>query len=201
VKDRQSQGLSLYWYSQVVGLDRGLQDIIRALPLLSGEVWLHVRGRVSNEVRTELLRLAAEHSVAGKIVFHQTVPPIELLSRTSEHDVGLALEQNANENKNLTVANKVFFYLLAGLAVAATGTTGQRAILRSCPDAGFLYSPGDYQSLAAGLQRYINSPALLAAAKKAALQAARDRWNWEIESQQLVSLVRATLRQVTAATA
>ena len=201
VKDRQSQGLSLYWYSQVVGLDRGLQDVIRALPLLSGEVWLHVRGRVSNEVRTELLRLAAEHSVAGKIVFHQTVPPIELLSRTSEHDVGLALEQNANENKNLTVANKVFFYLLAGLAVAATGTTGQRAILRSCPDAGFLYSPGDYQSLAAGLQRYINSPALLVGAKKAALQAARDRWNWETESQQLVSLVRATLRQVTAATA
>ncbi len=200
VNDRQGQALSLYWYSQVVGLDRGLQDVIRALPLLSGEVVLHVRGRMGNDVRTELLRLASELSVADKIVFHETVPPTELLSRTAEHDVGLALEQNVNENKNLTVANKVFFYLLAGLAVAATGTTGQRTILRSCPDAGFLYSPGDYRSLAAGLQRYINSPALLQAAKKAGLEAARERWNWETESQELVRLVKGALRQVTAVT-
>ncbi|HKE57692.1 MAG TPA: asparagine synthase-related protein [Pyrinomonadaceae bacterium] len=196
VKDRQDRGLSLYWYSQVVGLDRGLQDAIRALSLLSGEVLLHVRGRIGIEVQTELLRLASEHSVANKIIFHQTVPPTELLSRTAEHDVGLALEQNINENKNLTVANKVFFYLLAGLAVAATNTTGQRDILKSCPDAGFLYSPGDYRALAGGLQRFINSPPLLQAAKKAALKSARDRWNWERESQQLVSLVSGALTQV-----
>jgi glycosyltransferase involved in cell wall biosynthesis len=200
VKDRQGKGLSLYWYSQVVGLDRGLQDVIRAMSLLSGDVLLQLRGRVGNEVQTELLRLASEHSVVDKIIFHQTVPPTELLSRTAEHDVGLALEQNVNENKNLTVANKVFFYLLAGLAVAATDTTGQRTILKSCPDAGFLYSPGDYRALASGLQRFINSPTLLHAAKKAALDAARQRWNWETESEQLVSLVSGALRQTAAAT-
>jgi glycosyltransferase involved in cell wall biosynthesis len=195
VKDRQRNGLSLYWYSQVVGLDRGLQDVIRALPLLSGEIRLHLRGRVSGEVETELLRLASEHSVADKIVFHQTVPPTELLSRTAEHDVGLALEQEVNENKKLTVSNKAFFYMLAGLAVAATDTPGQRGVLQTCPDAGFLYSPGDYRVLAAGLQRLVNSPALLHAARAAALKAARERWNWERESQQLISLVSGVLRQ------
>ena len=162
VKDRRGEALSLYWYSQIVGLDRGLQDVIRAASLLSTPVQIHLRGDISLAVETELMRLARECSVADRIYFHPPVPPNELLSRAAEHDVGLALEQPVNENRSLTIANKMFFYLLAGLAVAATDTLGQRPVIENCPDAGFLYSPGDYNSLAAGLQVLIDSPSILA---------------------------------------
>jgi glycosyltransferase involved in cell wall biosynthesis len=193
VKDRRGDALSLYWYSQIVGLDRGLQDVIRAASLLSTPIQIHLRGDISLAVETELMRLARECSVADRIYFHPPVPPNELLSRAVEHDVGLALEQPVNENRSLTITNKVFFYLLAGLAVAATDTRGQRLVIENCPDAGFLYRPGDYSSLATGLQVLIDSPFMLRRKKAAALEVAQSRWSWEMEGSRLVQLVSSVL--------
>lgn len=193
VKDRKGGSLSLYWYSQIIGLDRGLQDVIRAASLLSEPVQIHLRGDMDESVKRELLRVAADYSVASMILFHKPVPPSELLSRAAEHDVGLALEQPVTENRQLTVTNKIFFYLLAGLAVAATSTRGQQAIYQTCSDAGFLYPPGDYKALAVGLQRFLDSPQLLFEAKTAALRAAETQWNWETESKKVVELVRSAL--------
>ncbi len=195
IKDRRRSALSLYWYSQIVGLDRGLQDVIRAISLLRAPVQLHVRGDLQEDVRHELVQLATASGVLDHIHFHAPVPPEELLSRACEHDVGLALEQRVNENRNLTVTNKVFHYLLASLSIAATATEGHRSILETCTDTGFSYEPGDHQSLAQGLQQLIDSPSLLKQRKSAALEAARTHWNWEMESRKLVDLVLSVVNK------
>ena len=192
-KDRRGPALSLYWYSQIVGLDRGLQDAIRALALLPGPVQLHIRGDLQPDVRRELSKIATQNDVGDCLYFHKPVPPGELLSRASEHDVGLALEQAAQLNRDLTVANKLFLYLLAGLSVAATATKGQLGVMTHCQEAGFCYPPGNYQRLAAGLSELMRNPSLLRQRKEAALKAARERWNWENESQRLVALVGEVL--------
>jgi glycosyltransferase involved in cell wall biosynthesis len=189
VRDRRGHDVSLYWYSQVVGLDRGLQDVIRAAGLWRGRVQLHIRGKLRADVKAELSRHASECGSADRVFFQPVVPPGELLARAAEHDIGLALEQPVNASRRLTVTNKLFFYMLAGLALAASETEGQRAILATCPAAGFLYQPGDYKALAAGLQELIDSPARLRQSKEAALRAAHERWNWEAESRKLTSLV------------
>ena len=193
IKDRLGPALSLYWYSQIVGLDRGLQDVIRAISLLTTPVQLHVRGDLNEQVKRELIQLAIAGGVEDRIYFHPPVPPEQLLSRACEHDVGLALEHSVSENRNLTVTNKLFHYLLAGLAIAATATEGQRRIVEQCPDAGFLYESGDHKALAKGLQELNDSPALLEGRKRAALEAARKRWNWEIESQTLLRVVESAV--------
>ena len=51
-------------------------------------------------------------------------------------DVGLALERPENANYSRTVTNKLFSYLLAGLAVAASDTPGQRQVMSQVPNAG-----------------------------------------------------------------
>jgi glycosyltransferase involved in cell wall biosynthesis len=192
-KDRRGPALSLCWYSQSIGLDRGLQDAIRAAGLLRGDFQLHFRGTLEPSVSRELLRVARECGVAERLHLHPQVPPGELLSRVVEHDVGLALEQPVSFNRLATVTNKVFLYLLAGLAVAATDTPGHRAVLNTCPEACLVYPPGDHAALAAGLQRWLDSPQLLQRARRAALEAARTRWNWETESRRLVELVAGVL--------
>ncbi|HKO62339.1 MAG TPA: glycosyltransferase, partial [Pyrinomonadaceae bacterium] len=193
VKDRRGNMVSLYWYSQIVGLDRGLQDVIRAAGLLSSPVQIHLRGDATDEVKNALLGLARECGVADQVYFHEPVRPEELLSRAAEHDVGLALEQPVNHNRNLTVTNKLFFYMLAGITVAVTATEGQKAVMENCSAAGFLYAPGDYKSLANELHRLICSPALLEERKRAALKAAREKWNWESSSCDLINLVQGQL--------
>lgn len=193
VKDRQGPGLSLFWFSQVIGLNRGLQDVIRAAGLVRGNVQIHIRGTLRPEVKAVLDELARDSSLTGRVYFHAPVPPHELLSRTAEHDVGMAVEQPVSRNRLQTCTNKVFFYLLAGLAVAATDTAGQRRILESAPEACCLYPPGDVRALADNLQRYLDKPELLHRAKEAALAAARERWNWERESERLLELVANVL--------
>jgi glycosyltransferase involved in cell wall biosynthesis len=188
-KDRKGSDLSLYWFSQIVGLNRGIQDLIQAASLLTKPTQIHLRGAIDDGVKRELLSIAERCGFKGKLYFHSAVTPDELLSRTAEHDIGFAIEQPTCENKMLTVSNKLFFYFLAGIAVAASDTIGQREAMESCPLAGFVYPAGDYKSLAAKIQQFLDQPDLLAKCKQASFDAATEQWNWEIESERFLNLV------------
>lgn len=198
MKDRRGDGLSLYWYSQTIGLDRGLQDVIRAAGLLDGPFQIHLRGSLSAAVKTELMSLARDCGISEKLFFLATVPPGELLSRAAEHDVGLALETPDAPSRALSVSNKMFLYMLAGLGVATTDIPGQSHVLSCCPAAGFLYKPNDYQEMARQLQKWLSNPSSLLAAKQASLEAAKTRWNWESESRKFVERVSGILGSASA---
>lgn len=185
-RDRQDERLSLYWYSQVIGAGRGIEDVIRAMGQAGAGIQLHLRGSLSAETEARFSDLAREQGVADALFFHAPVPPTELLSRAVEHDVGLALENSHTLNYTITVTNKFFFYLLAGLALVATNVPGQRAILAQEPEAGLLHDPGDTATLARHLAQLRNDRDLLQRCQAAALRAARERWNWEQESQNLI---------------
>jgi glycosyltransferase involved in cell wall biosynthesis len=182
--------LSLYWFSQIVSMDRGLQDVIGAMALMHERAELHIRGDGMNGSIESLRRLSEEFNASERIHFHPIVPPEELLADAAEHDVGLCLEVPATPNKDACISNKIFVYMLAGLAIVASRTRGQSDILNAAPEIGLLYDPGDIHTLAAILDRYAADRALLARTKTAALAGARERWNWERESELLVSLVR-----------
>jgi len=189
--DRTDGSLSLFWFSQTVGLDRGLQDAIRAAGLVDAPLQLHVRGSVGDDVRRTLEQLADASGLRGRLHLHPACAPDELLARAAEHDVGLALETEASLNRQLTVTNKLFLYLTAGLAVAATDLPGQRGIAGTASDAIALYRAGDVEALRRVLAVWANRPEALAAAKQAALEAARTRWNAETEGRHLVTSVAA----------
>jgi glycosyltransferase involved in cell wall biosynthesis len=192
-KDRRGPAVSLYWYSQVIGFDRGLQDVIRALGRVRTPFQLHIRGFHSETVAQRLRALAVEAGIAERLFIHQRVQPSELLSRTVEHDIGLALEQPVSRSRELSVTNKLFFYLLAGLAVVATDTAGQRGVLQQMNGAGDLYPAGDDAALAEILNRLLTDPSHLARRRQAALTAAASRWNWETEQERLTQTVRRAL--------
>jgi glycosyltransferase involved in cell wall biosynthesis len=192
VKDRKGKALSLYWFSQTVGLDRGLQDAIRAMGLLDAPAQLHIRGTLYDEVEETLVGIAEENDVAECLCFHPQVAPDELLSRTAEHDVGLALEQGHTPNRTFCVTNKLFYYPLAGLAMAATNVQGQRRLLEEQPAFSGMYEPGDAEGLARILNEWTD-PSTLEKAKSMALEVAKTKWNWEREQEKLVQRVENVL--------
>lgn len=194
VKDRKGAILSLYWFSQVVGLDRGIQDAIRAAGLLQGRAEIHLRGGLSEGAKKELMSLARACGAERDVYFHPPVPPAELLSRAAEHDIGLALEQPASLNRRIAVTNKIFLYMLAGLAIAATDIPANRRVIGTCRAAGFLYPPGDYKALAEWLNKLLSDLAFLRSRKEASLRAAGEIWNWEKESLKIVDGVKALLK-------
>lgn len=194
-KEKKRKEVSFYWYSQVIGLDRGIQDLIKAARLVKGNFQIHLRGHIREDVQKKLKNLAKKNGVEKKLYFHSFIRPGELLFRAAEHDVGFALEWPVNRNRNISVSNKMFFYMLAGLAIAATGTAGQKQIMENNPQIGFLYKPGNYEELAAKLNELILSPGKLAACKEASLEAAEKTWNWERESKKLTENISKILEK------
>jgi glycosyltransferase involved in cell wall biosynthesis len=185
--------VKLAWFSQVIGLDRGIQDAIQALGLVAGDFELHLRGSTDPAAAEGLRRLADDVGIGGRIHFHPWAAPTELLGWLADQDIGLALEQPTCANKLMTVSNKVFSYLAAGLAVVATDTPGQHRVVAAQPGTGSLYPPGDYHALARILEPLIQDPLRLQAAKDEARRAARERWNWPRESERLVQAVGRAL--------
>jgi len=199
IRDRSGSALSLYWYSQVIGLDRGIQDAIRAAALVQPTPNIHLRGALSDEVRAALVALADQCGIRAAVHFHPPCPPSELLSRASEHDVGLALETDHSVNRDLTVTNKFFMYLTAGLAIAASDVRGHREVMRSIPAVGRLHRLGEPNEIAAHLNTWQTDAQSLTAAKQASLLAAKVTWNAEHEGRKIVASVSAALGMASAA--
>jgi len=192
-KERLGADLSLFWFSQTVGLDRGLQTVIRAAGLARHPVQIHLRGAVDSDTRRVLAELAEAHGVSRAVHFHPRCAAEELLSRAAEHDVGLALETDTALNRALSVTNKIFLYFVAGISVVATDLPGQGHVMRTAPSAGALYSADDARAIARALDRWVERPESLASAKAAALEAGRARWNAESEGVRLVHSVERAI--------
>src|SRR5439155_24296801 len=96
-------------------------------------------------------------------------------------------------NRAICTTNKLFFYMLGGLAVAATSVPGQLSIISEYPGCAASYLPGDYRALAGVIDGWTRSQAALEKAKARALDAARQRFNWESESKRLVEAVSRAL--------
>jgi glycosyltransferase involved in cell wall biosynthesis len=179
--------LRLHWFSQTIGAGRGLEEVIEAAALLSEPVELHLRGRPAAGYEQTIRALASRYRVTLKL--HPLVDHHDLIKTMDQFDVGLALERPDNGNYALTVTNKIGSYLLAGLAVVATDTQGQREILKSIPVAGVLYAAGSPHQLADALRLWLKDRRALLAAQQAAWDAARARFCWDIEKEAFLQLL------------
>jgi glycosyltransferase involved in cell wall biosynthesis len=193
VKDRRDlRRASIHWFSQTLGLGRGLEDLVAALPLIEHDVEIHLRG---NPVRgfEQWVRERIPEQWEERVFFHPLVPNDELLSRIAEHDIGFAGEMKYSRSRDLTVTNKILQYLLAGLAVVASDTAGQTEVAAQAPHAVSLYPSGEAGGLAACLNALLGSPDKLRAAKAAALQAAERVFCWERQEDALLQAVDRAL--------
>jgi glycosyltransferase involved in cell wall biosynthesis len=118
------------------------------------------------------------------------------LERITEHDIGFAGDRPDSLNKNLTVSNKIFHYMLGGLAVVASNTDGQKEIAASVGSAISIYDAGNPTALAEKLNALLSSQTRLEAAKADSLSFARERYCWEIEKSRLLTLVEKAFSQV-----
>jgi glycosyltransferase involved in cell wall biosynthesis len=196
-KDRHNAGIvSIHWYSQTLGPGRGIEDLIAALPLLKCEAEIHLRGRAAPGMQ-EWFKSRIPERWQPRVYYHPLVTNEELLSRIAEHDIGFAGEMPYCRSRDLIVTNKVLHYLLGGLAVVASDTTGQREVAETASEAVALYQSGSPESLAKALDCLVGAPDRLARAKAAALQAAESTFCWERQQGVLLEAVAVALSKQT----
>jgi len=93
VCDRKNPELpSLHWFSQTIGTGRGLETLYKALSHVDVPAEVHLRGFYPESARKVLDPLLPS-KWKSRLFVHGLVPNDELLSRTAEHDIGLALNR------------------------------------------------------------------------------------------------------------
>jgi hypothetical protein len=171
--------LRLYWFSQTIGPDRGLEDVVRAAGLTQATMELHLRGNAYPDYIASLRALAQREAPRLSIMVYPPASPDRMTSLCEKYDIGLSLETKHVFNHDLCLSNKSLTYMLAGLALAMTNTAGQRELLPALDGGALVYEPGDVNALAAGLSRWHADRTALRDAQQHSWDAARTRWHWE----------------------
>lgn len=188
--------LRLFWFSQAVGTNRGLQDVFRALRQLEeGSFRFDIYGSLPAATKQEFDALidSLQFTTPPSIQFIDPVPPDALLQKAADYDIGFAIEPGFCRNNEIALSNKIFTYLAGGNAIIFSATPAQAAFFQKYPGIGFLYKPDDIGALSAHLKTYLNQPEVLCAHRHNSRQLFEQELNWENEKKKFVHLVQNVL--------
>jgi glycosyltransferase involved in cell wall biosynthesis len=185
--------LRAYWFSQTIGLDRGLQAFIRAMAKARSHITLDVRGSNEDWRAKALLALAEELGVGGRISLLPMAPPDGMVELAAQYDIGLSMEPGFSENNRRALGNKIFTYLLAGTPVLMSDTPAQRLLAKELGEAAAVISIDDSDGIADQLDRWAFSTAYRQRARAAARERAMTCYNWDLEKQILLKSVASAL--------
>ncbi len=189
VKDRKT--LKLFWFSQFIGPERGLETAIAAVNLLSDcDITLHLLGNCSSAYSHHLDRLIKKKNCLHLLA---PVPPGTIFNISAHYDVGLATEESPSENRKLCLTNKLFTYVLAGNCIVASDTPAQKKFMEDNANPGLLYKSGDAVDLAMKLRLLYENPDLLGEYCDKTLELAATTLNWEHELIKLKRVVQDTI--------
>ncbi len=192
----QGTGLRLFWFSQTIGINRGLESIITALGSLKEyNIELLLLGTLSATTKNYFLKLVSTAGLKdSSIRFHPSVAESEIVSLAANCHIGLACEIPYIPNRDICLTNKIFMYLLAGNAILFSRTAAQSDFWQQHPDIGVVYEQGNSDQIAQLIKNYINNPSVLNSHRTASLQLGKEIMNWETEQKQLFKLLEYHLQ-------
>jgi glycosyltransferase involved in cell wall biosynthesis len=168
-------------YQGAMGPGRPLEDLLVAAEH-APEVRFTLRVAGAD---AESLRRPAAHLPNVEIV--DPVAPTELVAALRGYDVGLIINRPVTRNDELVFPNKLFEYLMAGLAVAVPRLPGMTPLVEG-QDVGLTYEPGRPADLGGALAALASEPERLARLRKNARAAAVARYNLEAQREKLAEI-------------
>lgn len=165
-------------------LERGLEELVEAAAHLRCAV-LVFRGY--GALDGFLRQRVRELGVGDRVFF---VPPVEMhdmVEAARGADVGIIPYLPSCLNNRYCTPNKIFEYMMAGMAVATSDLPVMRQIVRG-EGVGDVFDPADPGAIALTLDSIVEDPERLRAMKERALEAAARRYNWDREGLRLIAL-------------
>jgi glycosyltransferase involved in cell wall biosynthesis len=161
---------------------RGIETIIDALPRLP-DYSLTLRGEATAAYAASLAGAIRRAGVVDRVQIKPAVPREQVVQLANAADIGLFLGPVDTLHNRLALPNKVFEYVMAGLAVLVSpGDDLSRLVARHAFGRVVPQAPDALATLLATL-----SNPEVDAMKRAALAAAHEL-NWQVERQRLLTL-------------
>ncbi|MBT2562795.1 hypothetical protein J7E50_24020 [Pedobacter sp. ISL-68] len=185
--------IKLFWFSQVIGRDRGLEAVIKAIGNCKQKFELHLLGEHKDGIKDYFNQIALENEVFHPICYYHPISPDQIISFAQKFDIGLATEIGIPKNRDICLTNKIFTYIQSGLAIIASDTTAQKQLIEDYPNMGIIYKKNDSESLTHALKMYLEDKYLLFAHQKQAFKYAGETLNWDSEKEKFLSNVKYTI--------
>ena len=173
-------GIPILLYQGSIQENRGIEPAIEATLLLDDAVCVVVG---YGHHRPVLERMVAERGIGGRVKFFGPIPNHELIDWTAAADIGLANIVNSSVSYHTSLPNKLFEYLMAGVAIIGCTGPAIRAVVEET-GAGIAVEADDPVAIADAARTIL---ADLDRFKAAAAEGARTR-HWAVEEAKLLAL-------------
>lgn len=183
----KEQNLKLFWFSQNVGPNRGLEVITDALNLMEENISLTLMGNIFDKKYVK--KMLKRSTRPGNIKIINPVIPEQVFKIAAYHDIGLAAEIPHCLNRDICLTNKIFTYLLAGNCILASDTSAQKEFIIAYPGVGLLYKYNDPEDLAKQIKQFFYNREQMHTFKMNASELAQSTLNWENESGNFLQIV------------
>jgi hypothetical protein len=185
--------LQLFWFSQTIGPNRGLETIMEGINISNIESDVHLLGFSTDEYKNQLVNLLKPSSKCT-LHFHKPVYSEDLFNIAKQFDIGFGSETGFCLNNSIALSNKVLTYVQSGLAVIASNTTAQSAFINQYPQIGRIYN--NAEELADILLKYNNDRLMLYQTKQAAFKLGQTDLNWEKESAKFITCINNVIQAI-----
>lgn len=185
------------WFSQTIGPGRGLELFFAAWLRTRNRSRVYLLGDQRPGYRERLLARVPE-ARRPDVSFLPLVSPEALPLKLAEFDLGLALEPQWPRNRDVTISNKIFQYMNAGLALVTTDTAGQSEVMRAAPQSGLLVEAHETTRNAAALDTLLGDRVLLRSCQVASRAAATTKFCWEVDARLLLETVERSFQPTAA---
>jgi glycosyltransferase involved in cell wall biosynthesis len=191
IKEVPATSLKLFWFSQKIGKNRGLENVIKAISSFKRrEIQLTLLGSCTLQIKSYFSQLVESYGADKNfLVFMDPVKESQLVQLASEHHIGIASEISHIPNRDLCLTNKIFIYLLAGNALLLSNTRSQSKFYDENNNIGFLFKQDSPADLTEKLKYYLDDPFVLMEHRKNALALAKSKYNWDIEKKIFLDLL------------
>ncbi len=171
-----------------INVNRGAEEAVEAMRFIDNAVLLIVG---TGDVIHLLKKLTNDLNLKNKVVFIGKVPFQELREYTRHADLGLTLDKNTNLNYKLSLPNKLFDYIQAGVPILSSDLVEIKKIITTY-DIGDWIDKHDPEHIAKKISTMLREEAILKFWKKNT-EIAAQQLNWEIEEQQLIAVYKQFL--------
>ncbi|HEX4614597.1 MAG TPA: glycosyltransferase [Stellaceae bacterium] len=171
---------------------RGIDELIEGWAAVDGQrAALFLRGP-DNMWREAAVAKAAQLGLLDRSVyFLDAVSEDELVMAAAEADVGVIPYKPLIINDRLSCPNKLSQYLHAGLMVLANDLPYVKSVLSEA-GAGIFYNSADLNTLATAARQILDDPELRRRGRENARRFARERFNWQVQGEVLLTLYQGS---------
>ncbi|MGH2381040.1 MAG: glycosyltransferase family 4 protein [Candidatus Limnocylindria bacterium] len=161
---------------------RGLEELVTAIRDVAEAHLVFLGGGDS----APLLRLARQLGIAKRIHILSPVPPGDVEAYAAAADIGVVTTQPIGLNNRYSLANKLFQYMAAGIAVLASDFPQVRAVVVGS-GAGLVADTRRPEAIAVALNDLLGDRAALRAMGERGRKAIEERYNWSTSAAALLA--------------